>query len=126
MTPSPGGRGGGNPSCALPARALEAVQAVHGPAARRHERHLGQPSAAVADHVVHDALRPAGAVALPAVVAALRAAARLVLQSLGRVELLLAGREHELLTTVTARQQLVDETNHCPLLRPLSDLPPID
>src|SRR5215472_14729614 len=105
---------------------MEAVQAVDGPAAGRNERHLRQPAAAVADHVVHDARRSApAAVRLAPVVAAVVAAARLVLQALGRVELLLAGREDELLAAVTTVEQLVDETNHCPLLGPLSSTFPL-
>src|SRR5437588_838503 len=42
----------------LAAAGLEAVQAVDGTAPGRHERNLGQPSTAVADHIVHDARRP--------------------------------------------------------------------
>src|SRR6266487_394878 len=105
---------------------LEAVEAVDRPAPRGNERDLRQPSAAVADHVVHGPRGPGStaAVALPACVAALHTAARLVLQPLRRVELLLPHREHELPSTVTAVQQLVNELNHCPLLGPLSVLPP--
>src|SRR5256885_324426 len=98
---SPGGR------WPLPAAALEAVQAVDRAAAGGHERDLCEPSAAVADHVVHDARRASRAVRLAPGVATLPAPARFVLQALGRVELLLTRREDEVLPAVTARQQPV-------------------
>src|SRR5215469_10856707 len=99
---------------------LEAVRAVDGPATGRHEGDLGQPSAAVADDLVHGPLGSRLHVALAARVPAFGAAARLVLQALGSVELLLADGEGEFSPAIAAGQQLVCKINHCPSWAPLS------
>src|SRR5262245_50535129 len=91
---------------------LEALRAVDRLVAARLERHLSLPPAVRAGRREHLA-RPAAAVAAGAAAAllvgapALGAAARVVDEPPALVELLLAAREHELLSAVTAGQGAV-------------------
>jgi hypothetical protein len=95
----------------LPApRCLEAIQAIDGAGAGRHEGHLRLLPAVGADHVVHCA-RPAvslrGAPSCPA----FGTAPGLVLKPARLIELLLPRREEEIATAVTALQRPVRETH---------------
>src|SRR5581483_3432641 len=92
-----------------PTYRLEAVEAVHRTAPRRHKRNLGRLAAVRADHVMQDA-RAAVAVGRPAGGAALGAAPGLVLKPPRLVELLLPSREQELATTVATRQRAIHES----------------
>src|SRR6266545_2302159 len=106
----------GPPAPSVPgADLLEAVLAVHRPALRRQERHLRGRAAHRAGDLVHGAgsgdptpLAPEGP--------ALGAAARLVDQALGLVELLLSRRERELDPAVPTGQSLVKIGSHRYLL----------
>src|SRR5579872_6668201 len=96
--------------CDLGAHRLEAVEAVNRPRAGRHERDLRRLPAVGADDIVHLALRPP-TVRRASGAAALGAAARLVHEPPGLVELLLAGCEDEFTAAVAAGQGLVVETH---------------
>ena len=94
---------------------LEAVSAVDGLVAAGLERHFCRASAAAAGRAEHLPLtaavetRPAAAAALLRFTRspAIRATARLVLKTLLGIELLLAGGEGELLSTIHARDELI-------------------
>src|SRR5690348_7122598 len=114
-----------------PALLLEAIRAVHRLVAARHERHLGLFPARRAGRDVHLA-RAAAAVAAPATVAvslaiaaapatgrlaglaARRAARGLVGETLLRVELLLARREHKIHPTIPTRDRFVCVAHRSP------------
>ena len=86
---------------------FKAVAAVHGTISAGLERNLGLTTAAIADHSEH--LPGSATVAILGTTGgtARRAAAGLVLKALLSKEFLLAGRENELVTAVTAGQSLV-------------------
>src|SRR5581483_1303210 len=122
-------------SLAIAAHALEAARAVDGLVGARLERHVGHAAALRAHRLEHlaraagvaAAVAAATAVAAVAVVghataaahaglargAALRAAPGLVGEALLREELLLPGRESELLAALPADERTIDETHEC-------------
>jgi hypothetical protein len=86
---------------------VEAFAAVHRAIAAGLERHLRGYAATVADHFVHLAIAAVGVLRGAARGAACGATAGLVLESFVSKELLLAGREHELLATVPTGKRFV-------------------
>jgi len=98
---------------------LEAIPAIDGLVAAGLERHFGRTAAAAAGRAEHLPLTAAAAAAVEALTAAaaafgrftrrtaVGASARLVLETLLSVELLLAGSEGELLAAVHARDELI-------------------
>ena len=85
-----------------------ALTAVDGTISTGLERNLGGLSAAIADHIVHNALSVAVlAIGSTAGSTAGRAAAGLILETLLREEFLFAGRENEFVAAITAGQGLV-------------------
>src|SRR5438094_1368617 len=103
------------------AHLLEAIAAVHGLVAAWLERDLRFLTAVRARRRVHrarPAIRAATATAATggtALVAALLAATRWVLESTGLIELLLRGRPDELVATVLTAQGLVGKHQGSPL-----------
>ena len=93
----------------------EAIAAIHRLVAARLEGNLGLLAAIRADRGEHFALRASAAVLGTERCTALRAAARLVLEALLRVELLLADRKDEILTAILAYQCFVLEHLAFPL-----------
>ena len=95
--------------------ALEAVAAVDWLVAPRLERHFCRATAAAAGRAEHLPLTTTAAVEARTAAAllrftrspAIRATARLVLETLLGIELLLAGGEGELLSTIHARDELI-------------------
>lgn len=85
----------------------EAIAAIHGLVAARLEGNLSLLAAVSADRSEHLALRAGGAILSTERSTALRAAARLVLEALLRIERLLRGAEDELLVTVAANESFV-------------------
>jgi hypothetical protein len=95
---------------------LEAIAAVHRLVAARLERHLGNAAALAARGLVHfTALTAAHAGSAARAVAhlltrltAIGTTVRFVLETFAGVELLLAGRERELASTVHAVQHFIN------------------
>ena len=85
----------------------EAIAAVHGLIATRLEGNLGLLAAVSADSGEHFALRAGIAIGRTESGTALRAAARLVLEALLRIESLLGSSKDEFLAAVTANEGLV-------------------
>ena len=85
----------------------EAVAAVHGLIAARLEGNLGLLAAVGTDRGEHLALRAGIAVLRTEGCTALRAAARLILEALLRIERLLRGAEDELLVAVATNEGFV-------------------
>ena len=85
----------------------EAIAAVHGLIATRLEGNLGLLAAVSADRGEHLALRTGIAIGSAESSAALRAAARLVLEALLSIERLLRRAEDELLVAVTTNEGFV-------------------
>ena len=85
----------------------EAIAAVHGLIATRLEGNLGLLAAVSADRGEHLTLRTGIAVGSAESSAALRAAARLVLEALLRIESLLGSSKDEFLAAVTANEGFV-------------------
>ena len=94
-------------SIARGAMVREAVAAVDGLVAARLEGNLGLLAAVSADRGEHLALRTGIAVGGAERGTALRAAARLVLEALLGIELLLGSREDEFLAAVAANEGFV-------------------
>ena len=85
----------------------EAIAAVHGLIAARLEGNLGLLAAVSADRREHLALRTGIAILRAERGTALRAAARLILEALLRVERLLRRAEDELLVAIAANEGFV-------------------
>ena len=86
---------------------FEAVTAVNRTVSAGLERNLGLASAAVANHGEHGPRRAAVAVLCTTCSAAGRAAGRLILETLLGEKFLLARRENEFVSAVTASKSLV-------------------
>ena len=85
-----------------------AIAAVYRTISAGLERNLGGLSAAIADHIVHNALSIAVlAIGSTAGSTASRAAAGLILEALVSIELLFGSGENELVAALTAGQSLV-------------------
>src|SRR6266550_4655819 len=89
---------------------VEAVAAVDGAAHRRGEGNLGGLAALGADHFM-EFLGAAGAPHVAVDRSAVGTAGRFVLESLGRIKLLLTDSEDKIETAITARQSLVAEAH---------------
>ena len=85
----------------------EAIAAVHGLIAARLEGNLGLLAAVSADRREHLALRTGIAILRTERGTALRAAARLILEALLRIESLLGSSKDEFLAAVTANEGFV-------------------
>ena len=85
----------------------EAIAAVHGLIAARLEGNLGLLAAVGADRGEHFALRAGRTILRAESGAALRTAARLILEALLRIESLLGSSKDEFLAAVTANEGFV-------------------
>ena len=94
----------------------EAIAAVHGLVAARLEGNLSLLATVGADRSVHLALRAGIAILSAERRTALRAAARLVLEALLRIESLLGSSKHKFFAAVTASEGFV-LIHNCILLK---------
>ena len=85
----------------------EAIAAVHGLIAARLEGNLGLLAAVSADRGEHLTLRTGGAILSTESRTAIRAAARLILEALLRVERLLRRAENEFLVAIATNEGFV-------------------